>query len=279
MAPDNGCPSRSAIIQTEAPAMDLSTATRLALGLDMQALVHSLRESLDNGMPTSEVASLAQELGIHPLSLAALPGKGTEKARRDQNRAAARALGMREPWISQIRAHGLRIRDAQIDELPPGLVLSTLHLIRLPNLTRLPEGLRVANLRIEQCHRLQILPSLPGLESLDLLDNHGLRELPRSPIALTLRISGCPRLETLPGIVVPVVDLKGCTGLSRVDPALQCLSLDLDDLRMLRSPLPRSVAEGEALLSFTHYQGLEPIPGECPGPLPGSGDITGPRPA
>jgi hypothetical protein len=222
--------------------MNLQSVTCLAMATDPVGLAVWLRSRLDAGEAPARILVHAAELDLHPLSVA-LCRTGLAHDRHDlrqRNREAAALLGVAEPWISQIQANGLRIRGAQIRELPAGLVMPRLDLSRLKHLVEIPRGTYAPWTRLHQCHSLVKVPLIRGLRRLELFDCHGVKELPGGLELETLHITACMTLETLPLLRAEQLIISSCPTFRRLPDGLWFRKLVLERLPNLEGPLPTS---------------------------------------
>jgi hypothetical protein len=151
---------------------------------------------------------------------------------------------------SGLSCYELELRETEIRELPSDLrVEYRLDLSGCLLLERLPEGLRVGTLLLNDCVSLEALPEGLDVNFLDITGCAALRGWPQSGrIGIgRLRATNCAQITSLPGWMTNVaqLDVSGCASLTELPGGLRITSwLDLANSGL--TSLPAS-AEGARL--------------------------------
>jgi len=194
------------------------------LGLSHLEKAYELRVALQKGRPVDEVLEEADGYGLHPLSIVvAAPPIFTDPPKMNffgnladsaslnrQNRHLARRLGIERRWFPFIRGMGLQLEGSHLEELPDGLAVPYLRIIRSGGIKAFPLTFSAASLWVEQCHGLSSLPMIPGLRELHVLDCLNVRALPARMRLTRLHLAACPGLDRLPPLQVCTLKLANC---------------------------------------------------------------------
>ena len=194
------------------------------LGLSHLEKAYELRVALQNGRPVEEILQEAAIYGLHPLSIAVagnpifmtpprinFHGIWADSVGLDhQNRRLARRLGIERRWFPFIRGLGLHLDGSRLEELPEGLAVPYLRIIRSGNIKAFPQAFSAASLWVDQCHGLSRIPVIPGLRELHVLDCRNVTALPARMRLSCLRLAACPGLERLPPLQVCILKLANC---------------------------------------------------------------------
>ncbi len=194
------------------------------LGLSHLEKAYELRVALQKGRPIAEVLEEADGYGLHPLSIVvAAPPIFTDPPKMNffgdladsaslnrQNRHLARRLGIERRWFPFIRGMGLQLEGSHLQELPDGLAVPYVRIIRSGGIKSFPHAFSTASLWVEQCHGLSSLPMIPGLRELHVLDCRNVTALPAGMRLTCLRLSACPGLDRLPPLKVCILKLVNC---------------------------------------------------------------------
>jgi hypothetical protein len=127
----------------------------------------------------------------------------------------------------------MEMRETEIRDLPPDLrVEYRLDLSGCSRLERLPEGLKVGSLLLNDCVSLEALPEGLNVNFLDISGCAALRGWPQNArIGIgRLRAANCAQITSLPRWLTDVaqLDVSGCAGLTELPEGLRVTSwLDL----------------------------------------------------
>jgi hypothetical protein len=124
-----------------------------------------------------------------------------------------------------------------IARLPEGLRLRWLTVQNLASLTRLPDDLQVTkSLRVTACPQLEELPASLDVEWLSVEDNERLTGLPDDLEVEELTLCQWPALRDLPaGLKLKSLTIERCEGLTRLPDDLQAQQLTIHDCSALES--------------------------------------------
>ena len=195
------------------------------LGLSHLAKAYELRRAIEReGVPVKDALHEAACYGLHPLSIAvAVPPSfikhpkinffgdwATLVGLHHQNRRLAHRLGIERRWFPFLRGMGLHLEGSRLKELPEGLAVPYMRIIRSGNIKAMPQTFSAASLWVEQCHALSDIPMIPTLRELHVLDCRNLTALPMGMRLTCLRVSACPGLDRLPPVKVNILKLVNC---------------------------------------------------------------------
>ena len=194
------------------------------LGLSHLEKAYELRVAIQKGRPIAEVLEEADGYGLHPLSIVvAAPPIFTDPPKMNffgdladsvrlnrQNRHLARRIGVEQRWFPFIRGLGLHLEGSRLEELPEGLAVPYLRIIRSGGIKAFPQAFSVASLWVEQCHGLSRISIIPSLRELHVLDCRDVTALPPGMRLTRLQLSACPGLDRLLPLQVCILKLANC---------------------------------------------------------------------